>query len=274
MTPGRPSITTTAIRSLHTADGTVGYRRFGSGPPLILLMGFSGTIDSWSPGFVDALATHYQVITPDNAGVGRTSPLQADTVPAMADQTSAFMTALHLQTADVLGWSMGGMIAQALAVRHPGQVHRLVLCATLPGDGHATLPSQAALAKLADTGDPAAVLSLLYPADQTAAARTLVSGILSYAQPDEAPKATISAQSAALAEWTSGADQAAAGVSAIRVPTLVADGAEDPLVPLSNSRHLVAVIPGAQLVIYPDSAHAFLFQNQAGFVTRLDAFLR
>ena len=109
----------------------------GSGPSLVLIMGYGGTMQTWDPRFVNTLAMHNQVVIFDNAGIGDTQALPAPlTIDAMADQTSALISALGLGRTDVLGWSMGGMIAQALAVRHPAQVRRLVLCATFPGGRH------------------------------------------------------------------------------------------------------------------------------------------
>src|SRR6202042_774607 len=99
---------------------------------------------------IHALARHNRVVMFDNSGVGRTQPMPGEqtgtlTVDAMADQTSAFIDTLGLGRPDVLGWSMGGMVAQALAVLHPAQVRRLVLCATWPGAGQAVMPSLAAI---------------------------------------------------------------------------------------------------------------------------------
>ena len=137
------------VRVAHTRLGAVGYRVVGSGPPLVLIMGYGGTMEVWDPRLVHALARHNRVVMFDNAGVGRTQPLPGEltatlTIDAMADQTSALIDTLGLGRPDVLGWSMGGMIAQALAVLHPAQVRRLVLCATYPGTG-AVVPSQAAI---------------------------------------------------------------------------------------------------------------------------------
>jgi pimeloyl-ACP methyl ester carboxylesterase len=269
-----PSVTSAAVQVAHTSDGMVGYRSVGAGPALVLIMGFSGSMDDWEPGFVDQLADHYRVITPDNAGIGRTTALATPlTISAMATQTSALITALGLGSPNVVGWSMGGMIAQALAIDHPGQVHRLVLCATLPGDGHATLPTAATLAKLDDTSDVSAVLSLLFPSEQAGAVRSYIAGLSQYPSYYSASPSIVRAQEGTLAEWTSGEDPAGPKLATIKAPTLVADGTLDPLVPLANDRRLAAVIPGAMLVTYPDAAHGFLFQDQSAFVPRVEQFL-
>ena len=144
MAPGTASVVSAPVRIAHTRLGAVGYRAVGSGPPLVLIMGYSGTMEVWDPRLVHALARHNRVVMFDNAGVGRTQPLHGEqtatlTIDAMADQTSALIGTLGLGRPDVLGWSMGGMIAQALAVLHPAQVRRLVLCATYPGTGAGAL---------------------------------------------------------------------------------------------------------------------------------------
>ncbi len=123
-----PDVLTAPISVVRTSAGTVAYRELGSGPALLLITGADASMDYWPPSFVDALAAHYEVVVFDNAGVGRTSAVSAPallSVTAMASQTSALISALGLRRPAVLGWSMGGMIAQALAVSHPAQVSRL-----------------------------------------------------------------------------------------------------------------------------------------------------
>src|ERR1700733_14883681 len=114
-----PDVLTAPIHVVRTADGTVAYRELGSGPALLLIMGAGASMDGWPPSMVDALAAHHEVVVFDNAGVGRTSAAQGSlSVTAMASQTSDLISALGLRRPAVLGWSMGGMIAQALAVSH------------------------------------------------------------------------------------------------------------------------------------------------------------
>ena len=267
-----PGITSVRVQVVETPDGRIAYRQLGNGTPLLLIMGLGGSIDDWEPAFVNALASHYRVIVFNNAGVGRTSPLSPLTITAMAAQTSAFISALGLGRVDVLGWSMGGMVAQALTVVHPSQVSRLVLAATQPGTGHALPVPSAAAADVLST-NPATVLSVLFPPGQAAAERTYVNGILSYPGYYEAPRDTVLSQNVAVQAWISGAESPGHLVGAIRVPTLVADGTLDALDPVSNDRMLAAAIPGAQLVLYPAAGHAFLFQDAAAFVPRVENFL-
>jgi alpha/beta hydrolase fold len=131
--PDTISIASTPVQTVHTSFGTVGYRSIGSGPPLVLITGYSGTMETWDRRFVDALARHHRIVIFDNAGIGKTAVLPSPlTIDGMANQTSALIAALGLKRVDVLGWSMGSMIAQALAILHPSQVRRLVLCAPIP----------------------------------------------------------------------------------------------------------------------------------------------
>jgi pimeloyl-ACP methyl ester carboxylesterase len=154
------SVVSAPVRVAHTTLGTVGYRVVGSGSPLVLIMGYGLTMEGWDPRLVHALAGHHKVVMFDNSGIGRTKQLPSPvSIDDMANQTSALITALRLGRPDVLGWSLGGTTAQALAVLHPGQVRDLVLCATFPGHGEDVAPP--ASATPVNGGD--------FPADQTQA---------------------------------------------------------------------------------------------------------
>ncbi len=270
--PG-PGVVAAPVRVAVTDDGDVGYREIGSGPPLLLIMGLGGTMDDWSPSFVDALAARHQVVVFDNAGVGETAGIAPPlTVTGMADQTSALISALHLSPTSVLGWSMGGMIAQALAALHPSQVSRLVLAATQAGTGKA-VPPAAVAAAAASSDDPGAVLSVLFPASASAAAQRYALSVLRYPGFYTVPPKLKAAQGTAIDQWFAGTGAAGREVASVKVPTLVADGMEDVLDPVSNDRQLAGLIKRAQLALYPGAGHAFWFQDERGFVARLGTFL-
>jgi len=205
----------------------------------------------------------------DNAGIGATAAVPNQlTIDAMANQTSALITALGLGRADVLGWSMGGMIAQALAVLHPGQVRRLVLCASFPGVG-TVIPAQAKINDLTNGNG----LAVMFPADQPMAAAAFVAGAQSYADPEAASAAVISAQGRAALAWFHGTDPAGWETARITAPTLVADGTQDQLDATANARTIARLIPGAKLVLYPDAGHGFLFQEGTPFAYTVESFL-
>jgi pimeloyl-ACP methyl ester carboxylesterase len=178
--PALPGIAAAPIQVARSALGTVGYREAGHGPALVMITGFGASMDYWAPYFVNALATHFRVVVFDNAGVGQTAALATPlSVPEMAAQASALIAALRLGPCDVLRWSMGGLIAQSLAVTDPGQVRRLVLAATQAGTGKAA-PVPPAAQDALDSGNGAAVLSLLFPAGQVAATVRYLTGIHGY----------------------------------------------------------------------------------------------
>jgi pimeloyl-ACP methyl ester carboxylesterase len=271
--PDTVSVASAPVRVAQTSMGAVDYRVVGSGPPLVLIMGYGGTMETWDRRFVDTLAERYRVVIFDNAGLGHTAAVTSPlTIDAMANQTSALISALRLGRPAVLGWSMGSMIAQALAVLHPAQMSKLVLCASYPGDGQATRPSQAAIDAL-NSGDQQKENTVLFPADQTGAQNAYLAALSSYpaAQPD--PAATVTAQGHAVDQWWAGIDKAGQRTGTIAIPTLIADGTADRLDPLANSRVLVGLISGSKLILYPDAGHAFLFQDQATFVPTIESFL-
>jgi len=264
-------VVTAPVRIAHTSLGDVGYRAVGSGPPLVLIMGRGFTMEEWDPRLVHDLALHNRVVMFDNAGVGDTAALPPPpSIDAMAEQASALITTLGLGRADVLGWSLGGMIAQALAVLHPAQVRRLVLCATYPGTGAAVVPAKTGRQAASLTSASAASL---FPANQGSAYDAFAAAIAEYpAAPAESPT-TKAAQAFAIDDWWAGIDAAGRQTARISVPTLIADGTDDQLVPIVNDHLLARLIPGARLVLYPDAGHAFLFQEGPRFASLVESFL-
>src|SRR5947208_3762382 len=143
--PGASAALTAApapTRTVRVGKLRLAYRSVGTGRPLVFIQGLGGSMDGWDPTFLDALAArHHRVVVFDNEGVGRSTTLPGTlTIRRMGDDAAGLIAALHLRRADVVGWSMGGMIAHTLAVRHPRSLRRLVLLATAPGDGKATAP--------------------------------------------------------------------------------------------------------------------------------------
>jgi pimeloyl-ACP methyl ester carboxylesterase len=267
------AVVSAPVRVAHTRLGTVGYKIVGTGPPLILITGYTATISSWDPRFVGALAEHYRVVMFDNAGVGRTQALPPPlTIDSMANQASALIDTLGLHRPNVLGWSMGGTIAQALAVLHPAQVRRLVLCATFPGTGKVTPPPKAAVQALT-SGTLSEVMADLFPANQSAAQQAYLAATAAYPPHAPAPATAIAAQGHAINVWLGGTDPAGRKTATISAPTLIADGTIDRLDPVANDYALARLIGGARLKLYPDAGHAFLFQDQKAFVSLVESFL-
>jgi len=270
---GGPDVLTAPIRVVRTSAGTVAYRELGSGPALLLITGADASMDGWPPSFVDALAADHKVVVFDNAGVGRTSAASAPaslSITAMASQTSALISALRLRRPAVLGWSMGGMIAQALAVSHPAQVSRLILAATAVGTGKALpLPPFTTVSGL----KPAKVVAQLFPNNQAAAVRAYLNAIQQYPGFYEVSAATFRSQYLAAQRWMAGQDAVGRLTGDIRVPTLVAGGTRDRFMATANERLLASSVPGAKLLLFDDAGHAFLFQDAARFIRAVETFM-
>lgn len=271
--PAPPDIVATPTQVAHTALGDVGYREVGHGPTLLMITGFGASMDDWAPYLVNALATHFRVLVFDNAGIGETASLPAPlSVQGMAAQTSALISTLRLGRCDVLGWSMGGMVAQSLAVTHPRQVRSLVLAATQAGTGKAA-PVPSAVQAVLDSGNAAAILSVLFPAGQVAAIEDYVTGIRAYSGYYTASATVRAEQQVAVDQWLAGDDTSGRHPGDIRARTLVADGGEDAADPVSNDFMLARLIHGARLVLYPGAGHGFLFQDAQSFAAELQSFL-
>ena len=254
----------------------VGYRSFGTGRPVVMVMGLGGTMGSWDPTILDAIAgAGHRVVIFDNEGIGRSTAGKGRlTIRRMGDTTAGLIARLRLKRPDVVGWSMGGMIAQSLAVRHPRSLRRLALLATAPGDGKATAPRPEALKALTGGSDVTALLGLLFPADQTAARDRYVGNIL-MRKPFEgvAPAAVAASQTSASGAWLTAQDPDGKRVAKLKLPVLVGGGEQDPLLPVSNQIHLADMIGGAALITYPDASHGFFMQHAEDFTPRLNAFI-
>jgi pimeloyl-ACP methyl ester carboxylesterase len=264
-------------KTVEVGGQTVGYRSVGEGRPIVMIMGLSGTIDAWDPTFVDALAaTGHRVILFDNEGIGRTTALPGPlTVARMADTTAGLIEALKLDRPDVMGWSMGGFIAQSLAVRHPDVLRRLVLMATAPGDGEAKLPRADAFSSLQQADDATKLLGLLFPPAHTAERDRYIANIVRRKNvAPAASKAVVAQQLAATAPWILGQDPDGAKVKDLDLPVIAAGAVKDWALPADNTRHLARIIPGAKRLMYSDAAHGFFLQVADAFIPRVAKFLR
>lgn len=270
------------VRVARAGGERVAWYARGSGPPLVLAIGTGSTMAEWDPALLARLARGRRLILLDYPGVGRSARLPRDrtSFAALADTLARLLPAIGVDRADVLGWSMGGFVAQQLAVRHPDRVRRLVLAGTNPGGDAAVLgpPSDQAIDSDPDPSD-ADVLRVLYP--RTAAGRTEGRAFLRRLElasatgeiPDDfdVPAATVRAQVAAEDPWLRSNANAGA-LRRLAVPALVAGGRADRVTPPANARALARLIPGARLRLYP-GAHAFPFSDRARFAGDVLRFL-
>ena len=259
------------------------YRRFGSGKglPLLCLQHFTGTLDNWDPAVTDPLACDREVILFENAGLGRSSGKVPETIGEMATHALSFLDSLGLNTCDVLGFSLGGMVAQQMALNRPSLFRRMILVGTAPRGGedimHLEKPS---LAK--HLADPKlqgyAILQKLFfaPTQSSQDAGAAFVERLMRRQQDREPisgPAVAQAQIAAFRDWEKVSGKRFADLKVIGQPVLVVNGIYDEMIPVSNSYWLSANLPNAVLLTYPDSGHGSLFQFHESFTGQAMAFL-
>jgi pimeloyl-ACP methyl ester carboxylesterase len=271
-------------RTVEAANGvTYAYRRLGGTqagtPPLVLLQHFRGNLDNWDPALVDALAATREVILFDNAGVGGSTGTTPRTVTAMAHDALRFIEALELDEIDVLGFSLGGFVAQELVLIRPRLVRRLVLAGTGPQGGEEMNGFTDDVYVSATRDEPSAedLLALFFtPSESSVAAGwEFIGRIVIRAEDRDADTtlATRDAQLDAIHTWGVPDQSKFNRLAAVRQPVLVAGGDNDRMVPTRNSHLLADRLPDARLRIYPDAGHGFLFQYAAEFSAEVEAFL-
>jgi len=255
------------------------YRRFGNGAtaPMVLLQHFTGGLDHWDPAFTDGLAQDREIILVDNAGVGASTGESPTTIEGMADCMRDFVDALALETFDLLGFSMGGMVAQALAKRNASRIRRLVLVGTSPRGGDPS-PDIAEVSQRARGNAGLDDMAWLFfgqsEAGRNAAARYWERRHARTQDVDPpSGAATIMAQVTAGRDWLHPHGERFADLGLITMPTLVANGHRDVMLNTVNSYHLQQHLPHAQLIIYPDSGHAPHFQYPELFLAHARLFL-
>ena len=232
----------------------------------------------WDPALLRMLSRHHRLIMFDYPGLGRSGRWPGRSFDSLADTASAFLTAIGVARAEVLGWSMGGFVAQRLAVRHRGQVSGLILAGTNPG-GDATVLGSAQAQAIDSDPHPSdrEILKELYPPGRQAEGRQFLRRLDHASQtgevPDDfhVPAATTRAQVAAEDPWLR-SNLNYRQLGRLRIPALVAGGRADPVVPPVNLRRIAARIPRARLIILP-GAHAFLFQDRGWFTRAVESFL-
>jgi len=244
---------------------------------VIFLTHLAAVLDNWDPRVVDGIAAQHRVITFDNRGVGASSGSTPNTIEAMATDAVAFIRALGLEKVDLLGFSMGGMIAQLIAADEPQLVRKLILAGTGPagGDGITNVTRIAhldTLRGLLTLQDPKQFLFFTRTPDGRRAGKAFLARLKE--RTENRDKAislrSYGAQLKAIHRW---GKQQPADLSVIHQPVLVANGESDRMVPTTNSVDLAQRLPNADLVVYPDAGHGGIFQYHEQFVDKALAFL-
>ncbi|MGW3284291.1 alpha/beta fold hydrolase [Streptomyces sp. NPDC001002] len=262
-------------------DGTpFAYREVGpkTGVALVLLNHITAVLDDWDPAVIDGLAAGRRLVLVDLRGVGASGGTTPDNFEAMAVDVAAFVAALGLDTVDLLGFSLGGMVAQVVAQQQPDLVRRIVLAGTGPAgdEGPASWGAglQTAFARAdAEQKHPKHILFFSQTENSQAAANAFLARLDERVDDRDTPvtNETIGAQLAAAAKWEQGTSSA--GLATVDKPVLVVNGDNDIMVPTISSFHLAELLPNAQLAVYPDAGHGGIFQYHELFVRQVLDFL-
>jgi pimeloyl-ACP methyl ester carboxylesterase len=267
---------------VDAASARFAYRRIGprGGVPLVLVHRFRATIDWWDPEFLDILAAERDVILFDNIGIGYTDGEALTTVEGFAAGAVEFIQGLGLAEVDLLGWSFGGVVAQAVSLTRPDLVRRLIIA----GSGSGLAPNMPTMSEkvLGIMAKPAAdlddMLYLFYP--ETEEARKLghehfdkVSAAMPAGAPVVSEAAAMGQLRAITASLSTPWEQVVANLRTITQPVLYANGMHDVMIHAFASYSAVEHLPAAKLVLYSDAGHAFLFQHLEDFTAEVKSFL-
>ena len=268
-------------RTVDVGGTPFAYREVGptTGTPLVLLHHFTGVLDDWDPAVVDGLAAAHRLVLVDLRGVGASGGTTPDSVEAMAADAISFIQALGLPAVDLLGFSLGGMVAQEIVQRRPDLVRRIVLAGTSPAGDAGPADTLTVLRNAmeiagAEGKHPKHFLFFSPTAASQAAADAFLGRLDQRTQDRDTAVTdkTIGAQVTALAKWER--DSSSAGLAHVHQPVLVVNGDDDTMIPTISSFNLADQLPDAELSIYPDSGHGALFQHHELFVRQVLDFLR
>lgn len=259
---------------IQVGDIQMSYRIYGDGYPLVMIMGYGSTMRLWDPMLIRSLSSYYKLIIFDNRGMGNTETGQRPfSIEQFADDTAGLMDALDIQQAHVLGWSMGGLVAEEVALRYPGKVNKLILYAA---HCNANLFPSApeVIQKLTDmSGSPQErgmrFISTLFPPNWLRSNQERIKEIF-YHPLGSIPPETMNKQSMAIGKWKGCCDR----LGEIKNSTLIITGADDILVPPQNAYYLAEKIPNARLVSYENGGHGLMFQYPEIFSRKVVDFLK
>ncbi len=265
-----------SFEKLQVDGAQIAYRRVGNGRPLVVLNGFSATSADWDPSFIDRLASSNQLILLDNRGIGRsTDHGQPFDIAKLADDAARVIEMVGIEQVNVLGWSMGGFIAQTLALQQPGRINKLILLSTDPGGSDADRASTAVWSQLIDmSGTPQEqarrLLSLLFPSDVAESIYREFGDIVAATRAQLSSDLVNRHVAAMDARHRIGIGNR---LGQMNVPVLIATGTADIVIPPSNALKLVNAIPGAWLAQFNGGGHAFMAQYPRPLANLVNSFL-
>lgn len=276
-----PDLHESAKTQFIEVDGTkYAYRLFGkeTGLPLVFLHHFTATIDDWDPQVTNGLAQHFKVVLLDNKGIGASDGQTPDNVKGMADDVTAVIRALGFTKVNLLGFSLGGFVAQQIALDTPELVNKLILAATGPkgGEGIANLPNIMNEAFATAPEDPRLFLFYSKSPESIVLGRQSLTRIKKRKEDRVPPTSmpSIQAQVKSILGWAAERQHVYDELSRIKQPSLVVNGNNDIMFPTINSYNLFQHLPNARLSLYSDSGHGAIYQYADRFVNEVVDFLK
>jgi len=275
-----PSWKTVPTQTITAGGVDYTYREMGQqhgGTPVVFLVHLAAVLDNWDPRVMDGIAAKHHVIAFNNRGVGSSSGSPADSIEQMADDAITFLKAKGFQQVDLLGFSMGGMVAQEIVLKEPQLVRKMVLAGTGPagGEGISSVAGVTFYDMLRGffTGqDAKQFLFFTRTPNGIEAGKTFLARLQERIEnrDKEISNSAFFAQLEALRAW---GKKDPADLSVVKQPVLVVNGDNDRMVPTVNTYDLARRLPNSQLIIYPDAGHGGAFQFHADFVRSTLAFL-
>jgi 3-oxoadipate enol-lactonase len=264
------------VGEIEVAGRRLSWNTVGNGPPLLLVNGYAATGGDWDPTFLVTLSRSFEVICPDNRGVGGSELGEEKlTVAGMAADLEALLDALGIERLPVVGWSMGGFVAQCLAARAPRRVEALTLLSTDPGGPEAVPAAPEEWSRLLDhTGTPREqarrLISLLFPEPVAAEIDRRFGEVVAAARAGLSP-AALRAQEAAMEAWHAEAPPAPQDP---QPPTVVAHGCEDALIPVANAKLVARRWSAERAELLDGCGHAFMAQEPERVAAALAIFVQ
>lgn len=251
----------------------IAYQILGEGEPLVMCVGYASNMDLWSSGLIEGLKEKYQLIIFDFRGMGlSTNQDTAFTIETLADDVDELLKVLNIENSHVLGWSMGGYVAQMYSIKYPEKVSKLILYATNCGDTITVNPNQDIVDILANpSSTPMELLGTLFPDDWMAAHPEPWKFLPEAKEPVNGE--TIGLQYMAVSKWLSPEGGSAGYLSKLNMPVLVICGSDDKVVPCINSTILNDSIPNSTLIKVDGTGHGFMYQLPSTFTHYVLTFL-
>lgn len=267
-------------QTITAGDINFAYRELGQhhgGTPVVLLTHLAAVLDNWDPRVIDGIVARHHVIAFDNRGIGASSGTPSSSMEEMADDAITFIKAKGLQKVDLMGFSLGGMVAQEVVLKDPQLVRKMVLAGTGPagGEGISTVAGVTFydMARGFFTGQDAKQFLFFTRTPGGIEAGKAFLERLKERTEDRDQDISVSAFLAQLKALRAWGKKAPADLSVVQQPVLVVNGENDRMVPTVNTHDLARRLPNSQLIIYPDAGHGGAFQFHADFVRSTLNFL-